>query len=631
MRLLALTASKLFSLSDRPITINLDKRGLVLVTGANEDGSSNGSGKSTIANKAIIWTLFGQTAGGIRGDDVVNRHIGGAETYGEIIFDDDMGERYKIRRSRNPATLTFEKFNLMEKVWTNHTFRNQSDTQDTINATLGRDLSTFLQTDFFGQGRERSFLSLTPAQQVEVLEQILPINEITTWSKFAKESKKDVSNILESLAQQSMYSGGITNQLNTDLYRLRDRSEKFEKEKEIKIQGVNKKILEFEETTTGMKEEHDEVIAELREIQDWTDNALADLDSSMTTTEENLQTSREKISEHVANIAALKATRAGLADELVDVKENECPVCNQVIPTELSNELFTRQHEIRGKMLEIDESVGTLDMNRAGWVVHTSGLEQSLDVLSHTKAAALNDIRRRQELMDQKRQLEHVVATEQDLKDHLKHAKDEENPYTEVIEEKKETLDAHQETLNLIAERSDKWTEEKGTLDFWAEAFGKDFKTYLFKKACPFLQSRTAHHLKGLNNDQFQVEFTTTRMLKSGDERIGFNVNVSSSTGGEGFDSMSGGEQQMISFAVGLALADLAETQIQGSSHFLILDEPFMALDEKNCESLVNYLTNALSSKRETILLISNEENLKSLVPNNIHVQKIGGITSVRP
>ena len=83
----------------------------------------------------------------------------------------------------------------------------------------------------------------------------------------------------------------------------------------------------------------------------------------------------------------------------------------------------------------------------------------------------------------------------------------------------------------------------------------------------------------------------------------------------------------MTSFAIGLALADLAETQVEGSSHFLILDEPFMALDGRNCENIVNYLSGELAQKRETILLISNEDSLQSLISNRIHIVKSGGVS----
>lgn len=201
------------------------------------------------------------------------------------------------------------------------------------------------------------------------------------------------------------------------------------------------------------------------------------------------------------------------------------------------------------------------------------------------------------------------------------------NPYTEQLKDLATRNQRLQSLYTQATEEANKLARDIEHLDFWTATFGKDFKTYLFNKACPFLQSRTAKHLFGLGNSQLKVEFSTTKELKSGEERSGFSTHVYSETGGTGFDSLSGGEQQMVSFAVGLALADLAETQVQGASHFLILDEPFMALDDRNCENLVNYLSNELTSKRETILLISNEDNIKSLIPSRIHVEKNGGIT----
>ena len=55
--------------------VNLDNKGLILIVGENKDdtsANSNGSGKSTIVD-ALCWCLYGTTARGISGDDVVNR------------------------------------------------------------------------------------------------------------------------------------------------------------------------------------------------------------------------------------------------------------------------------------------------------------------------------------------------------------------------------------------------------------------------------------------------------------------------------------------------------------------------------------------------------------------------------
>jgi ABC-type dipeptide/oligopeptide/nickel transport system ATPase subunit len=85
----------------------------------------------------------------------------------------------------------------------------------------------------------------------------------------------------------------------------------------------------------------------------------------------------------------------------------------------------------------------------------------------------------------------------------------------------------------------------------------------------------------------------------------------------------------MASFAAGLGLADLASTQSIGESSFLILDEPFSQLDARNSEAIVSYLTGDLSKERSTILLVSNDDTLMSLVPNRVHVVKEKGVSKI--
>jgi DNA repair exonuclease SbcCD ATPase subunit len=167
-------------------------------------------------------------------------------------------------------------------------------------------------------------------------------------------------------------------------------------------------------------------------------------------------------------------------------------------------------------------------------------------------------------------------------------------------------------------------------LDYWRGVYSKELKLKLFEDACPFLDARTAYHMANLRNEQIHVEFTTIRRLATGKVKEEFNVNVWSETGGTGFDSLSGGEQQMVSFACGLALADLSSSISSGASGFLILDEPFSELDGRNSEAIVDYLTGSLGSGKSTVFLISNEETLKGLVSNRIHVVKSRGVSNVQ-
>ena len=132
-----------------------------------------------------------------------------------------------------------------------------------------------------------------------------------------------------------------------------------------------------------------------------------------------------------------------------------------------------------------------------------------------------------------------------------------------------------------------------------------------------------------LKNEQITCKFTTIKRLSSGAAKEEFNVQVTSATGGGEFDSLSGGEQQMVSFAIGLALSDLAKSASAHSSSIIILDEPFTELDERNGEAVVEYLTSEVESGMDTVLLISNDSALKGLIANRIHVVKRKGVSNV--
>jgi DNA repair exonuclease SbcCD ATPase subunit len=168
---------------------------------------------------------------------------------------------------------------------------------------------------------------------------------------------------------------------------------------------------------------------------------------------------------------------------------------------------------------------------------------------------------------------------------------------------------------------------DRHALEFWRDAFGKELKNEFINQVCPFLERRANDHLEGLGNSQIKVSVSTRKVLKSAEDRSEFTITASSSSGGSSYESLSGGERQIVNFAVGLSLADLAELQTDGPSYFMVLDEPFMALDARNSENLVNYLNRYLGSKKETILLVSNEENLKNLIPNRVNVVKEHGIS----
>lgn len=81
-------------------SVDLDSRGLVLIQGINaadSSAASNGAGKSTLMN-ALMWCLYGETATGYKGDDVLNSTT--PKNCRVSVTIEDEGKQYAVIRHR---------------------------------------------------------------------------------------------------------------------------------------------------------------------------------------------------------------------------------------------------------------------------------------------------------------------------------------------------------------------------------------------------------------------------------------------------------------------------------------------------------------------------------------------------
>lgn len=551
MRFRSFEANNLFSLDTAQLS--LDRRGLVLVTGHSEDeGGANGAGKSSLSSKGILYTLFGRTAGGLKADRVVNRHTGRKKAWGKLVFEVG-GRLYEVVRQRGPnkLRLTVDGQDLSA--------RQERETQVEIENLLGRSFKTFLQSEYFGQGRTMSYAELTPKGQKEVLEEILPLDRLSRAAEYTKAQLQEVSATQAEVARE-----------------VRDL--------EVRIETLTHYLHDASEKERLWRQEHgQETTNLLRKIYDaeYHPDEVAALDPG---------TLRQRVGEFRRSVGDWGRYVASLNARIQPVERTACPTCHQPMPEDTFERLRKEQERLAQEKAQAQATLAEAEAS-------LSKLELELE-------------------------LTFVWAQ-------LQQHRAQENPYrisgdmAGEVEERKKALAEAQARLEVL-------NQEVDHLTFWRNAFTRDLRLALFQAACPFLAERTRHHLAGLGNAQIHVEFATVKQLASGEMKEEFAVNVWSETGGESFDALSGGEQQLVSFAIGLALADLAAAQATERSSFLILDEPFAQLDDRNSEAIVHYLTHGLARERETILLISNEEHLKSLVPNRVHVVKKGGVSRVQ-
>jgi len=620
MRLLHFKAKNLFSLGS--VDLNLEGRGLTLVTGYNEDdGGANGAGKSSLANKGILWTIFGETAGGLRADAVGNRHTKKG-CHGSVDFIGIDGARYNVLRAR-PASLTLCKDGVEISA------KTAKDTQDQINKALGIDFKTFLQTSFFGQGRALSYAALTPKDQKAVLEQILPMEEVDRWAAYADQKYKMVNTQAQGLERECQHERVRLDTLRDEYTRMESAAQGYESNRQQYVLNLTDKFKEIKLrfATEGQQIEilKKQINYDIeKDIEDGVakhDNAKIHLGESRTTERQ----ADEAYSYWANRYMSLKNEQEEIT------KGKACPICLREYDSSTIEAITKRLHTHEGLIIEALENVRNAERACKYWAVEREGFEREVDSLERDTRLLLEDKRRKDNLTNTLRSFEERKERMiSNVRDEIQKTQDFKNPHLEQLEGLSQRVEGMAESAARVKEDYEKVQAEALHLDYWRNVYAKELKLKLFEEACPFLDNRVDYHLKRLGNAQIHVEFSTIKRLANGASKEEFSVNVWSETGGYGFDSLSGGEQQMVSFGIGLGLADLASRVTGGRSSFLILDEPFAELDARNSESIVSYLSAEVESGRDTIFLISNDESLKGMVQKRIHVVKRNGISEVR-
>lgn len=597
MKLLHLKAHNVFSVGT--VELSLKDRGLTLVTGwSYDDNNGNMAGKSSVARNAIVWGLYGKTVDGVKADSVINTSIKNAKHCGVTLhFEGVDGEEYRIYRARKPNDLvlsqkTYDKTG--EIWWFGMSKRLEKDTQELIDKLLGRDHKTFIQSDYFGQGRERSFLALPGSEQRAVIEEILPLTSLESWRQNAKDMLTEANARVDNAKVEARVSServdGVRNKLEAIMSQQTawtgDRSMELSS-LQARLNSIRRIGLRANEELNALKQSlpTDMIPEKYLNQQQIEERAFTDFISSASYQIDSLTGQIDKRS----------------------ARTDVCASCNQVLPPEL---------------IKINEEAINKAKDQRAALIRGKG-ENQAKVYN-----ALANIGIAKEAIQLEQKLRES-AEEDTLAQLIADKKATHNPFDTTVNAYTEELKKEAGMNKLLHQVIEEEAKVRDHYHFWNHAFGTDLKTLLFEKVCPFLEDRANQYLRDLNNGQIKVSFSTSRTMKSGDTKDQFCVTASTDTGSSVFELFSGAENQLTSFAVGMALSDLAAMQVEGASKFMILDEPFLYQSPENCENIVNFLRTHKMGDGSTLLLISNEESLANLIPNRIHVVKKNGVSSI--
>lgn len=582
IRIKDLTVKNFMSVGNQTQAVNFDREQLTLVLGENLDqggddnGSRNGTGKTTIVN-ALSFALYGQALTNIKKDNLINK-INNKNMLVTLTFNKD-GVDYRVERGRKPNVMKFFVNNQEQAADASDDSQgDMRETQKDLDELLGMSHTMFRHILALNTYTE-PFLSMKTNEQREIIEQLLGI---TLLSEKAESLKEQIR-----ISKDSIY------QENADIEAAKKSNEKIQ----ISITGLETRQKAW---YSQQKDDCAKITQSITELQ------------SVDIEQELAQHAKLKqYDEQSAKIKSLNKERATLetaviqADksvskytkEVAQLKNKTCPACEQ--------ELHTHKHE---------EMTAVAEKNLVD-------AQTYLDKVSHDYAAveseldAIGDINGRPKIYYDS--LEAALTHQNNLaslESALALRQVEVDPYQEQIDDLKHTaiqeiswdninaittLKDHQEFLLKLLTSKDSFIRKK-IIDQNLAYLNNRLTYYLDKMGLP--------HQVNFQND-LSVEIT----------QLGQDLD---------FDNLSRGERNRLILGLSWSFRDVWESLYQ-NINLLFIDELIdNGLDSAGVESALSVLKKMARERNKNIYLISHKDELIGRVTNVLKVIKENGYTS---
>lgn len=673
-------------MSIQQVTLNLDNRGMTLILGENldnQDFDNNGAGKSTLT-EALTYVLYGKTLRGLKGDDIVNKT---SKRNCKVMLDlvDDDGTQYRISRYRKHKD-NGNKFFLFRN-GKDITPKSESDFTQAITDILNMDFLTFTSSILYS-AQSFKFTTATDAEMKNAFDTMLGLDMYSSCQEEAKEElkqlnyqKQTLNTKLSSIQQQI---DGLREQLET----YKQLQNEYETEKEGELDDLSAEIENKKSELSQCTERLEQIKNDLETIEDEVaekEKALKDAEKALESLDEikdgiadckdELRDNEKLIDKANSQVSSLQCDiqRDEKAMSKCDVKIGQlqdkieeskstvgtpCPVCGNAI-TEDSIESVVEQYTSEIKALESEkaEYQESIHRNRTKIVTYEGQIQELDNVIVEIKEdlsvleTALEkgskyskeERRCRAELDEVNSKSMRLNLTHKNLQaeeDRLtlditnldrkyKKKQEEENPYSQLIEETQRKIFGLDESCEKDKESLLLLEKDERVLQFWVQGFSNSgIKSLLLDDITPFLNRRANKYLRKLSSDHMEIRFSTQTTLKSGEKREKFTIEVVNNDGGNTYISNSSGEKRRIDIAVNLALQDLIAARSSKKLNIAFFDEVFDTLDATGVEKVVDLLQD-MAKEKSSLFVITHNNDLKSLFTNSIKIVKQNGYSTL--
>ena len=570
------------SVGNQTQAVDFGKQQMTLVLGENLDqggddnGSRNGTGKTTIVN-ALSYALYGVALTNIKKDNLINK-INGKGMLVTLSFDKD-GVSYRIERGRRPNLLKFYVNDVEQDTEESDDAQgDMRETQKDVDELLGMSHDMFKHIVALNTYTE-PFLSMRANDQRAIIEQLLGITLLSEKS----EALKELIRISKDEIQQE----------SANIEAAKKSNEKIQ-------QSVDS-------LTTRQTAWYTQQTTDLEKIG----KAINELHSVDITKELEQHTRLKAYDEHSAKIKSLNKEKATLESaiiqaertvkkyttELTTLDNKTCHACEQ--------QLHDHKHEEMTALANKNLKEATTYFNKV-----TADLAKI-----NKELTAIGDINGRPktyyDTLEEALKHQNNLTT---LESQLVKRAEEIDPYQEQIDELRNTamqeitwdrvneltnLKEHQEFLLKLLTSKDSFIRKK-IIDQNLAYLNNRLTYYLDKMGLP--------HTVVFQND-LAVEIT----------QLGQDLD---------FDNLSRGERNRLILGLSWSFRDVWESLYQ-SINLLFVDELIdNGLDASGVEGALAVLKKMARERNKNIYLISHKDELIGRVNNVLKVIKENGFTS---
>lgn len=618
-------------------TVAMADRGLCLIQGENQDDPSavsNGAGKSSIAD-ALCWALYGTTARGVSGDDVINDAAGKGTMVGVRV--EDGRETYLIKRHRkhktgkNAVTVTQLDFT-KPGVETDLTLGTDRLTQERIDKIIGCSYEVFRAAVYAGQEQMPDLPAMTDKNLKLLLEEAAGVSlleeayaDARKRALAAAQKRSDIGTKLD--AVEGRHTVEIARLVET-----KDRVAIWKGERDAKIALETKaaqkyrddialKVSSYDTTRVGLIDTRTaEIDAQISSIKDEIDQDRLN-DKAKGIAHYNVDSFAKDISTLNIEISRLDKVVAKIHAEI----GCPCPECARLLTVD---EVGPRREVMEKLLIEAREKRARIESRHGDALKTLESVTETRDVFRASMTDASKISAERASLQTEKLCLADHLRSISDLKqsairkiEEIKAMKLAENPYSSMIliQENKITAIAEELAgLKISAKAQSRLVDV-------AESVAKVFspagvRAHILDEITPFLNGQTAKYLGSLSDGNISATWSTLSRTAKGELRERFVIEVSNLKGAKSFQGLSGGEKRKVRIACALALQDLVARRAVKPIELFIGDEIDDALDTAGLERLMGILEEK-AKERGSVFVISHR-SLRDWISNMLLVVK---------